>query len=86
MAHVMKSRGVPDQLKGTVRPSGKVPAADDAIPPAFRSTIRQAESAGEESGQAGAEGLAPIAPPSNGQLARLGVRDAIVPPSSWHVP
>jgi hypothetical protein len=59
----LKSRGVPDRLKGPVQ-SGARPKGG-GIPAAFENTIRGAETAGEEGVQSGAEGLVPQHPPGS---------------------
>ena len=84
MPPLMKSRGVPSQLRETI-PQGMKPArAGDAIPPAFQSTIKSAEGLGEESTQEGAEGTdSPLNPPSNGAL---GAISSLIAPPGFNVP
>jgi hypothetical protein len=77
----LRSRGVDDHLKQTVKQSGP-----RAVPSDAEGVIRAAQSEGTDAETAGAESATPSTPPSNGELARLGVRDAIVPPDGFHVP
>ena len=89
MARLMKQRGVPDRLKGTVAPSGK--QSEPPIPPQFRNTIRAMTSEAVDGESAGAEdrsGQQTSTPPGRFSSIPQGYRSALIPPDdpSFNVP